>query len=47
MEPYLSRITIYPIKSLDGQDVDEAVVLRTGALAHDREYCLIDPEWSV
>lgn len=47
MEPYLSRITIYPIKSLDGQDVDEAVVLRTGALAHDREYCLIDPEGRV
>lgn len=47
MEPYLSRITIYPIKSLDGQEVDEAVVLPSGALAHDREYCLIDSEGRV
>ena len=47
MEPHLSRITIYPIKSLDGQEVDEAVLLRSGALAHDREYCLIDPEGRV
>lgn len=47
MSAYLSRITIYPVKSLDGQSVDEAVVLRTGALAHDREYCLVDPEGRV
>lgn len=47
MEPHLSRITIYPIKSLDGQEVDEAVLLRSGALAHDREYCLIDSEGRV
>lgn len=47
MEPYLSRITIYPIKSLDGQEVEEAVLLPSGALAHDREYCLLDPEGRV
>lgn len=44
MQPHLLRITIYPIKSLDGQDVDEAVVLAGGGLAHDREYCLTDAE---
>jgi uncharacterized protein YcbX len=47
MPANLSRIRIYPIKSLDGQDVDEAVVLRSGALAHDREFCLVDPEGRV
>jgi uncharacterized protein YcbX len=40
--PYLARITLYPVKSLDGQDVEEAVVLRGAGLRHDREYCLMD-----
>ncbi len=44
MSPHLSRITIYPFKSLDGQDVEEAVVLRNAGLRHDREYCLIDED---
>lgn len=42
MTPYLARITLYPFKSLDGQDVEEAVVLRNAGLRHDREYCLLD-----
>lgn len=42
MNPHLSRITLYPFKSLDGQDVEEAVVLRNAGLRHDREYCLLD-----
>jgi hypothetical protein len=42
VSPYLSRITLYPFKSLDGQDVEEAVVLRDAGLRHDREYCLLD-----
>jgi uncharacterized protein YcbX len=42
VSPYLSRITLYPFKSLDGQDVEEAVVLRAAGLRHDREYCLLD-----
>lgn len=42
MNPHLSRITLYPFKSLDGQDVEEAVVLRSAGLSHDREYCLRD-----
>jgi hypothetical protein len=42
VNPHLSRITLYPLKSLDGQRVDEAVVLRNAGLRHDREYCLLD-----
>ncbi len=44
MSPYLSRITLYPLKSLDGQQVDEAVVLRNAGLRHDREFCLLDAD---
>jgi hypothetical protein len=42
--PYLSRITLYPVKSLDGQDVGEGVVLRNAGLRHDREFCLLDAD---
>lgn len=42
MNPHLARIRIFPFKSLDGQDVAEAAVLRSGALVHDREYCFVD-----
>jgi len=44
MLPRLERITIYPIKSLDGVDVDEAQVLANGALEHDRRFALVDSE---
>jgi len=40
--PTLDRITIYPVKSLDGVDVPEAVVLPSGALEHDRRWQLTD-----
>lgn len=39
---HLSRITIYPIKSLDGIDVQVANVLPNGALANDRRFALVD-----
>ena len=42
MHPHLTRICLYPIKSLDAVEVHEAVALRAGSLAHDREYCLRD-----
>jgi hypothetical protein len=42
MTPYLARIDIFPIKSLDGTSVTEATVLDSGALAHDRAYALFD-----
>ena len=44
MHPHLTRISVFPVKSLDGQSVSEAVVLRSGALSHDREYALADAE---
>lgn len=40
--PTLDRITVYPVKSLDGVDVPEAVVLPSGALEHDRRWQLTD-----
>jgi uncharacterized protein len=40
--PHLSKILIYPIKSLDGVEVTEAKILPGGSLAHDREFALCD-----
>lgn len=40
--PTLDRITIYPVKSFDGVDVPEAVVLPSGAIEHDRRWQLTD-----
>lgn len=40
--PKLSRITVYPIKSLDGHDLSASKVLPSGALANDRRYALVD-----
>lgn len=40
--PYLAKILIYPIKSLDGVEVAEAQLLPGGSLAHDREFALLD-----
>lgn len=40
--PYLSQIILYPIKSLDGIAVQQAMVLDSGALQGDREYAIVD-----
>ena len=40
--PTLDRITLYPVKSLDGLDVESARVLPSGALEHDRRWRLVD-----
>lgn len=40
--PTLARIHIHPFKSLDPQRVDEAVLLASGALEHDRRFALVD-----
>jgi uncharacterized protein YcbX len=40
--PRLSRITVYPIKSLPGVDLDHATLTEGGALRHDREFALFD-----
>ena len=44
MDITLRRMTIYPIKSLDGCDVGEAGVLPSGALEHDRRWVLVDDQ---
>lgn len=40
--PILDRILIYPIKALDGIEVQQAKVLPGGSLEHDREFCIVD-----
>ena len=42
----LSRIVIYPIKSLDGLSLDEVQVLPSSALANDRRYAIRDARGS-
>lgn len=44
MATVLSRITIYPIKSLDGIDVETARVLPKDALENDRRFALVDAD---
>ena len=44
IEPVLSRITIYPVKSLDGIALDKAMITEGGCLLHDREYAISDEE---
>jgi len=38
----LDRIRVFPIKSLDGVDVDAAALASGGGLSRDREFALID-----
>lgn len=42
--PYLAKILIYPIKSLDGVEVAKTKILSSGALECDREFALIDKQ---
>lgn len=42
--PHLSRILLYPIKSLDGVTVTEATLLEGGALQGDREFAIVDQQ---
>lgn len=42
--PYLSRITVYPIKSFDGVDLTQGEITTGGALKHDRRFALFDPQ---
>ena len=43
-EMILSRIEVFPIKSLSGVSVERANVLASGALEHDRRFALSDGE---
>jgi uncharacterized protein YcbX len=42
--PVLHRITIYPVKSLDGMDLQNSMISEGGCLLHDREYAISDEE---
>lgn len=43
----LERLSVYPVKGLDGVDVDSTAVLAGGTLAHDREFALFDDSGEV
>jgi uncharacterized protein YcbX len=45
--PGLKSITIFPIKSLDGVELKEAIVLKNGALKNDREFALFTADMNV
>lgn len=38
----LEQLTVYPVKGLDGIDLERADVLEGGTVAHDREFALFD-----
>lgn len=40
--PKLTRITLFPIKSLDGIDVMQTNLLPSGALTYDRRWAIVD-----
>ncbi|MEH2041297.1 MAG: MOSC N-terminal beta barrel domain-containing protein [Nostoc sp.] len=44
MTPYLAKILLYPVKSLDGVEVENARVLASGALQYDREFAIFDEQ---
>ena len=46
-EFHLARITLFPIKSLDGVDVETAAVQAAGSLAWDRRFALFGPDGTV
>jgi len=44
IKPVLRNITIFPVKSLDGVSLQNAIVSEGGCLLHDREYAIIDED---
>jgi uncharacterized protein YcbX len=42
--PYIQRITLFPIKSLDGVEVKTATISAGGALLDDRRYAMVDAD---
>lgn len=42
--PVITRITIFPVKSLDGISVNQAQVTAGKCLLHDREYAILDAD---
>jgi uncharacterized protein YcbX len=45
--PYLAKILLYPIKSFDGVEIENASVLPSGALRYDREFAIFDEHGNV
>ncbi|OLZ40652.1 molybdenum cofactor biosysynthesis protein [Natrinema saccharevitans] len=43
----LDRLTVYPVKGLDGIELEAAAVREGGTLAHDREFALFDADGEV
>jgi len=43
----LERLTVYPVKGLDGIDVESAAMLDGGTLERDREFALFDADGDV
>ena len=41
---HIERLRLYPVKGLDGIDVDTARITDAGTLAGDREYAMCDPD---
>ncbi len=41
---HLARITLFPIKSLDGIEVNDTRVLPSGSLKNDRQFAMVDAE---
>ena len=44
LSPTVDRLTIYPIKSLDGRSVGSVEIVENGGLAGDREFALFDDD---
>src|SRR5690242_14359997 len=42
--PFLTRICIYPMKSLDGVMLTQSTLLKSGTLEHDRRYAFADEQ---
>ena len=47
IQPTLTQIVIYPIKSLDGKIVDRAKISAGGALEFDRRWAIVDADGKV
>lgn len=41
---YVAKILLFPIKSLDGLDVERAELLASGTLKYDREFAIVDEQ---
>jgi len=44
LKPVINKISIYPVKSLDGISLQKAEIGKGGCLLHDREYAIKDSD---